>query len=171
MEVVWTAFPLHPETPEEGRSLAALFAHRSEEYKQMGLYLRQVAAQEGLPMGERTMTYNSRLAQELGKWAESQGKGDDFHHEVFRAYFVKGKNIAKISELKEIAGVVGLSPEAARDVLEQGTFREAVDRDWDHSRQMGITAVPTFMMNRKVLVGAQPYEVLEDFVRSNLPTA
>ena len=171
MEVVWTAFPLHPETPEEGRSLASLFAHRSKEYKQMGVYLRQVAAQEGLPMGERTMTYNSRLAQELGKWAESQGKGDSFHNEVFRAYFVQGKNIAKVSELKEIAGAAGLSREAAQDVLEQRTFQEAVDRDWAHSRQMGITAVPTFMMDRKALVGAQPYDVLEEFVRTNLSAA
>lgn len=171
MEIVWIAFPLHPDTPEEGRSLASLFAHRFEEYKQMGIYLRQVAAQEGLPLGEREMTYNSRLAQELGKWAESQGKGDSFHNEVFRAYFVQGKNIAKISELKEIAGAVGLSREAAQDVLEQRTFQEAVDRDWAHSRQMGITAVPTFMMDRKALVGAQPYDVLEEFVRTNLSAA
>lgn len=171
MDVVWTAFPLHPDTPEEGRSLASLFAHRLAEYKQMGIYLRQVAAQEGLALGEREMTYNSRLAQELGKWAESQGRGDAFHNEVFRAYFVQGKNIAKISELKEMAGAVGLSPETARDVLEKRIFREAVDRDWAHSRQLGITAVPTFLMNRKTLVGAQPYDVLEDFVRSNLTAA
>jgi len=160
----WTAFPLHPETPEEGRSLKSLFAHRWEEYNQMRDYFRLVAAQEGLPLGEREMTYNSRLAQELGKWAESQGRGDSFHNEVFRAYFVHGKNIAKIAELTEIAGAVGLSRDAALNVLEQRTFQDAVDRDWARSRKMGITAVPTFMMNHDTLVGAQPYDALVEFV-------
>ncbi len=55
--------------------------------------LKRVTRELGLPFGERTKTYNSRLAQELGKWAESKGMGDPFHAAVFRAYFVDGKNI------------------------------------------------------------------------------
>lgn len=167
---MWTAFPLHPETPEEGRSLSELFASRLEEYNQMRVHFMQVAAAEGLPMGDREMTYNSRLAQELGKWAESNGVGDAFHDEVFRAYFVDGKNIANHSVLTDLASAVGLSGEAALKVLEGRTFQEPVDKDWVRSRQMGITAVPTFVMNNEGLVGAQPYPVMEEFVRTHLPT-
>jgi len=166
---MWTAFPLHPETPEEGRSLSDLFAGRWEEYNQMRAHFKQVAAEEGLPLGDREVTYNSRLAQELGKWAESHGVGDAFHDEVFRAYFVHGKNIAETSVLADLAGAVGLSGDAALKVLEERTFQEPVDKDWVRSRQMGITAVPTFMMNQEGLVGAQPYNVMEEFVRANLP--
>ena len=57
--------------------------------------LRQVARELDLPFGERKMTFNSRLAQELGKWAEDQGRGDAFHHAVFLAYFQRGENIAR----------------------------------------------------------------------------
>jgi predicted DsbA family dithiol-disulfide isomerase len=32
---------------------------------------------------KRKKTYNSRLAQELGKWAETKGKGDEYHDAVF----------------------------------------------------------------------------------------
>jgi hypothetical protein len=32
--------------------------------------LKKVAEELGLPFGERKKTYNSRLAQELGKWAK-----------------------------------------------------------------------------------------------------
>ena len=39
-------------------------------------------------------------------------------------------------------------------------FQEAVDSDWDRSRQFGIQAVPTFILDRNGLVGAQPYEKL-----------
>ena len=79
--------------------------------------LKQVAAELRLPWGMRTRTYNSRRAQELGKWAESLGKGDEFHLAVFRAYFADGKNIADISVLKEIAGTIGLDRQIAGPVL------------------------------------------------------
>jgi len=48
------------------------------------------------------------LAQEMGKWAEEKGKGDEFHDAVFRTYFADGKNIAKKDVLLEMAKKVGL---------------------------------------------------------------
>jgi predicted DsbA family dithiol-disulfide isomerase len=49
----------------------------------------------------------------------------------------------------------------AKGVLDQRTYRQAVDADWDRSRLMGIRAVPTFVLNDRRLVGAQSYEALE----------
>jgi len=129
--------------------------------------VRKAAEEAGLPLGERQKTYNSRLAQELGKWAEEKGKGEDFHHAVFRAYFVDGIYIAKIKERVSIARKVGLPEEEAREVLQSRTHKAAVDFDWNRSHQYGITAVPTFVIGRKGVVGAQPYEVLENFLEEN----
>ena len=128
--------------------------------------LRQVAKELNLPFGDRTKTFNSRLAQELGKWAEGQGKdsGDAFHHAAFLAYFERGENIAQKSVLLEICESVGLDPHAAKQVLEQRSYRQAVDEDWDRSRKMNIRAVPTFVLNGQRLVGAQSYETLEKMV-------
>ncbi len=126
--------------------------------------LREAAEAEGLPLGQRTRTYNSRLAQELAKWAESRGRGGPFHAAAFRAYFADGANIARVPVLAGIAGSVGLSGEEARRVLEARSFKAAVDADWARSRAMGVTAVPTFVLGTRALVGAQPYEVLERFV-------
>ena len=128
--------------------------------------MKQVADELGLPLGERKMTYNSRLAQELAKWAESQGKGDLFHDAVFRAYFVDGKNIGKADELVNLAKTVGLLEKEARSVLESRTYREAVDADWSRSQQLGITGVPTFVLGQQGLVGFQPYEALEQFLKT-----
>jgi predicted DsbA family dithiol-disulfide isomerase len=126
--------------------------------------LKKVADEEGLPFGERHMTYNSRLAQELGKWAEFRGRGESFHNAVFRAYFVEGKNIGKIQELLHVARLVGLSDEEAQEVLETRGFKGAVDLDWSRARGMGVTAVPTFLLDERFVVGAQPYEVLEQLL-------
>ena len=131
---------------------------------QMMARLQKVAEAMGLPLAERTKTYNSRLAQELGKWAETQGKGDEFHDAVFRAYFGDGKNIAKPGVLAGLVNAVGLPEKEARTVLKKGSFREAVDSDWELAYQLGISSVPTFVLDNEAVVGAQPYEVLEQFL-------
>ena len=167
IDIRWIAFPLHPDTPSQGLTLEELFAGRPIDVNQLMQRLQQVAAEEGLPFGKRTKTYNSRLAQELSKWAESEGKGDQFHDTVFKAYFAEGKNIGLIETLVEVARSVGLSDKDAQTMLETRAYREAVDRDWSRSRLMGVTAVPTFVINQQAIVGAQPYEVLEQFLKAN----
>src|SRR5215470_19238380 len=89
---------------------------------------------EGLPYGERTMTYNSRLAQELGKWADTQPGGEVLHDAFFRAYFVEARDISQPSVLLEIVERVGLPVDAAREVLDKRSFKDAVDEDWKLSR-------------------------------------
>jgi predicted DsbA family dithiol-disulfide isomerase len=126
----------------------------------------RTARELDLPFGKRQMTYNSRLAQELGKFAEQQQQGDMFHNAAFRAYFADGLNIGLISTLTDLGASVGLPRETTREVLEKRLFKEAVDKDWTRSHQMGVTAVPTFMMNGMSLVGAQPYEKLAQMVKA-----
>jgi predicted DsbA family dithiol-disulfide isomerase len=137
-----------------------LFANSPVDIEGMMRHLRQTAAELGLPFGERKKTYNSRLSQELGLWAESKNKGDVFHTAAFKAYFVDGKNIAKIPVLVDLAASVDLPTEEAAEVLATRAFKAAVDADWNLSREKVITAVPTFVMNQDKLVGAQPYEAL-----------
>ena len=129
--------------------------------------LIRTARELGLPFGDRKKTFNSRLAQELGKFAEQENKGDEFHNAVFRAYFADGLNIGLASILADIGAQIGLSPKAIRDVLEKRLFKEAVDKDWTRSYQMGVTAVPTFMMNGMALTGAQTYEKLAQMVEKH----
>jgi len=153
-------FPLHPDTPAEGKSLEALFAGRGYDIPKMQAQMRARMAAEGLPYGDRRMTYNSRLAQELGKWADTQPGGEAIHDALFRAYFVDGANIGDVRELLSIAKAVGLDEGKAREVLEKRTFKAAVDEDWDKSRRYGVTGVPTFVYGDQGVVGAQPYEAL-----------
>jgi predicted DsbA family dithiol-disulfide isomerase len=164
IEVRWRAFPLHPETPEAGLPLKEVFAARIDDLPAMAARLQQVAEKVGLPMAERTKSYNSRLAQELGKWAETRGKGPEFQNAVFHAYFADRKNIAKIAVLAGVAKSVGLSEKEAREVLKMRSFREAVDDDWDLAQQLGLTSIPVFVFEREAMVGAQTYEALEQFL-------
>jgi predicted DsbA family dithiol-disulfide isomerase len=157
VDVKFTHFPLHPDTPAEGKKRDPNPTRDAEMKKRM--------EQEGLPYtARREMTYNSRLAQELAKWAESQGKGYEIHDPLFRAFFVDAKNIGDPNVLAEIAGSVGLPKDEALDALHSRAFKDAVDADWRRSAELGVSAVPTFVMAGYGLVGAQPYEMLERLV-------
>lgn len=131
--------------------------------------MKALFGEEGLPYNSgRSMTYNSRLAQELAKWAESKGKGEAIHDPIFRAYFVEAKNLSKREVLIEIAGKVGLPADEAMEALVSRSFQGAVDADWRRCLELEVTAVPTFLAGRYMLVGAHPYEELERLVRKAL---
>ncbi len=142
-------------------TLEQLFAGRNIDIDAAQRQMTERMRREGLPYGPRTMTYNSRLAQELACWAVPQTNGAVIHDALFRAYFVNNVNLADVEQLVAIAGRLGFSERSARTVLEQRTMREEVDRDWQRSRELGITGVPTFVCNGRGTVGAQPLDVLE----------
>ena len=164
VEVKLVHFPLHPETPAEGASMAELYAARGADPEAMYQRMKGLMDAEGLPYGKRTHTYNSRMAQELGAWADTLPDGEKLHDALYRAYFVDARNIGDVDVLLEIVAAVGLDVEGARAVLEGRDFSETVDADWTRSRAIGVTGVPTFVAGGYGVVGAQPYETLEKLV-------
>ena len=164
IEVKLVHFPLHPDTPMEGVSVAEMYAKRGLDPKAMYDRMKGLMDGEGLPYGQRANTYNSRRAQELGKWADTQPGGEAIHDALYRAYFIDNHNIADIDVLVGIAEAVWLSGEEARKILEEGSFKDAVDADWNKSRQYGVTGVPTFVAAGHGVVGAQPYEAIAELL-------
>jgi len=155
---------LHPETPVEGRSLADLFAGKNLDVEAIHLNMKTLMDAEGLPYERRTHTYNSRLAQEVAKWSETQVGGDAFHAALYKAYFVDGLNLSDPDVLLDLAGLVGLDCGVVQVVIDERTFSNAVDADWMLSREYGVTGVPTFVADGRGVVGAQEYSVLERLV-------
>ncbi len=146
-----------------------LFAGRNVDIEGGLSHLESVADSLGLPFARRVNTYNSRLAQELSKWAEERHRGDEFHLAVFKAYFAEGKNLALVDVLLDLAESVGLERKQAAHVLSHGTHAHLVDQDWQQSRAKGIRAVPTFIMQERRLVGAQSYAALKSLVEGRGP--
>ena len=164
IDAVLVHFPLHPETPAEGRSMAELYAGRNVDPEAMYVRMKGLMDAEGLPYSRRTHTYNSRLAQELGKWGDTQPGGEAIHDALYRAYFVDTRNIGAPDVLLDVAQSVGLPADEAREVLTERRFKDAVDADWAKSHRYGVTGVPTFVAGRYGVVGAQPYETLEQLI-------
>lgn len=165
VDIRWVPFPLHPSTPNEGLSLDDLFEGRNMDAMHEQLHQRMDEA--GLEYCDRTMTYNSRRAQELAQWADSleDEKARGIHQALYRAYFVYNQNLADTEVLLKIVADLGLDVSDASKVLQEGTFSAAVDEAWDRARQYQVTGVPCFIAKNYQLSGCQPYSELEKFVQ------
>ena len=161
----WTHFPLHPDTPDSGLSLEDLFHGHGADIEAMKQRMSALMTEENLAYGNRSHTYNSRLAQELAKWGESFPEGEALNLKLFEAYFAEGRNLAEPEVLLDVAEVAGLPLETAEEVIRQRSFRDAVDTDWKRAHELGVTGVPTFVSGNRGLVGAQPYEAMVQLIQ------
>ena len=134
-----------------------------EQAKATGDHLRTLMAEAGLPYERRTRLDNSRIAQEVGAWADTQPSGEAFHDAMFTAYFVDDRTISDTDTLVDIADSVGLDGAEVREVIRTRSFSSKVQADWDRAWGEGVTGVPTFMSRDLFVFGCQPYEVLERF--------
>ena len=160
-------FPLHPTTPLSGKTLREMFGPEKD-IEAMNSNMKRLMIQEGLPYEGRSMTYNSRLAQELGSWADTQEGGYGIHKKIYQAYFVKNKNIGNTDVLIDIVKQVGLNETEANKVMKERTFKKAVDQDWNKAQEIGVTGVPTYIVGGAGVVGAQPYETLAQLVEQSI---
>ena len=71
---------------------------------------------------------------------------------------------AVVDHLVAVVERAGLDADDARRALQERRFRQAVDDDWARSAQLGVTGVPTFVAGLQGVVGAQPYEAIEQLV-------
>ena len=84
----WRPFYLYLDTPPEGRDLPEYVkrarASGSEER------LRSIASSYGMEFVSVPRIYNTRLAHEATEYAREHGKGNEFHHVVFRKVYAEG---------------------------------------------------------------------------------
>ena len=125
---------------------------------QRGSNFARLADEAGLPHGTRSHWYNSTPAHEAAEWADEHGGGDAFRKAIYGAYFVDDRNIGSVDVLADLASGVGLDADDLRAALETGRYRDRVQEQYDESRGIGVTAVPTFVAGGHALVGAHPYE-------------
>jgi predicted DsbA family dithiol-disulfide isomerase len=167
-EIVWLPFQLNPEMPKGGIPRAE---YRKAKFGSLerarGLDARVAAegAGEGIAFAFEKMerTPNTVAAHELIDLAQKQGRAAPVVDALFKAYFEEARDIGDAAVLAEIAagaGVAGWPQQAdARTVAE---LEEDV-------RNLGISAVPTFILGRKVGVsGAHPPEALAQAIQEAL---
>jgi protein-disulfide isomerase len=95
--------------------------------------------------------------------AQDQGKFWEYHDILYQNQ--KGENSGAFSDenLAAFAEEAGLDVERFEEALESGEYEEVVDEDFREAQEARIQGTPSFMINGRPLVGAQP---LETFARA-----
>ena len=156
-EVEWRPFYLRPDTPPEGMELPAYIKSHAA---QTNALLKEKANSFGMEMVFSSHLPNTRLAHEATEYARQQGKEFEFHRKVFDKFYGLGQDIGKWEVLVAAAEEVGLNGEEMQSLVEAGTYTNIVQSEVDQAHQIGVTGVPTYVLNnRYAIVGAQPYDV------------
>ena len=157
-DVTWLAFDLHPEYPPEGIPRAQLIARYGEAVYDR---TRQRFEQEGLVYNPPPdVVPNTRLAQQLNELARERGLGQQMHDRLMDAYWAEAVNIGDADELRRLAAEVGIDD--ADTAWDDPIYLERVFASSDQAHSIGVTGVPGFVLDRRLLVlGAHPREVFE----------
>jgi len=124
-----------------------------------------LAAKMKMPLKRPPIQPRSRLAHEAAKWAENQGAFEEYNIAIFRAFFEHGKDIGNIEILKGLAANLKLDAKSLDLSLRNGDFTAMVLGDENEARNVGVRAVPAFVVNGFVrAAGVQTVERLREFL-------
>ncbi|MFI5287725.1 MAG: DsbA family oxidoreductase [Candidatus Dormibacteria bacterium] len=167
VNVTWRSFQLDPSAPvtSEGdpiERLAAKYGMSRAAAEAAQARVTANAATEGLDFHlDRARSGNTFDAHRLIHLAHSVGRQDALKERLMAGYFVEGAPIGDHDALSRLAVEAGLDESVVRDVLAGDAYADDVRRDELEARQLGITGVPFFVLDRAYGVsGAQPSELI-----------
>jgi predicted DsbA family dithiol-disulfide isomerase len=93
-------------------------------------------------------------------WARETGQQNALAEILFRRYFIDNEDIGDSETLTAAAAEAGMDADLVRERLSSDADDEAVRAEAQYASQMGISGVPTFIIDNKYAVqGAQTAEV------------
>lgn len=165
--VHWRSFMLRPPgSPPMPPERQAMIENSREQFK------ARVRAEYGLELNQGPFGTQSYQALVLAKYAQVQGKGEEYEKRVLRAYWQEGQDIGDPAVLKAILAEVGLEADKFEELVANPEYSEAVTFDISEAREYGINSVPALIFAEKYFVsGAQPLAFLRQAVDKVLAEA
>ncbi|HBQ37127.1 MAG TPA: polyketide biosynthesis protein [Rhodobacteraceae bacterium] len=163
--IEWQPFQLNPDMPASGMDRRAylelkfggkaaavkVYAEIAEKAEDAGLEIDFAAIKR---------TPNTINAHRLIHWAGIEGRQAFVVAALFKAYFVEGRDIGADGVLCNIAQDSGMDGDMVERLLKTGADIADIRNRDAHSREIGVSGVPTFILaNQKVLSGAQPAQL------------
>jgi len=163
--IEWHPFQLNPDMPAEGMDrrayLEAKFGGRDGAARAYApIVERAEEAGLALNLDQIKTTPNTLDAHRLIHWAGIEGRQTAAVSALFKAYFTEGRDIGDHDVLADIADGIEMDAAVVRRLLGSDADLEDIRRRDAHSREMGVTSVPTFIVaQRHAVPGAQTKEM------------
>ena len=160
--VEWKSFQLNPDlvtdtTITSAQYLADRKGFSLDHAEELQNHVTEMAAEVGLTYNlDRSVVANSFDAHRFAHLAKQKGLGDEAEEALFKAYFTDSLNISDPNILAELGASIGLDAQEVHHTLSGNKYVAEVKKDIAEAAQLGINAVPFFVMDRKYGVsGAQ----------------
>ncbi|PSK86093.1 putative DsbA family dithiol-disulfide isomerase [Limimaricola soesokkakensis] len=163
--IEWHPFQLNPDMPAGGMDrrayLEAKFGGRDGAARAYApIVERAEEAGLALNLDQIETTPNTLDAHRLIHWAGIEGRQTAAVSALFKAYFTEGRDIGDHDVLADIADGIEMDAAVVRRLLGSDADLEDIQRRDAHSREMGVTSVPTFIVaQRHAVPGAQTKEM------------
>ncbi len=172
VRVTWRSFELDPTAPRERDGdrtarIAAKYGISAAQAREIDTQVTEAAAGEGLDfrldIARSGATFDAHRIVHL---AHGHGLQDAMKERLLRAYFTEGELVGDHETLVRLAVETGLAPDEVRQTLTSDLYAEEVRDDERTAGQFGISAVPTFVVDRALgASGAHPPEALLELLR------
>ncbi|HEY8371768.1 MAG TPA: DsbA family oxidoreductase [Pseudonocardiaceae bacterium] len=168
VEVVWRPFQLDPDAPNDAMPVPQALAEKfGGGARQAITHVTRVAAEEGLEYRmDQAVRANTFAAHQVIAFAYRQGGAElqgAVKERLLRAHFCEGANLGDSAVLDKLAAEAGL--EGVGAVLDEGTLEKEVRAELAEGLTIGVRSVPTFVVGRRAVAGAQEPEVLLTLLR------
>ena len=108
------------------------------------------------PLSFHPMSVPSAQAAEC---ADEQGKFWEMHDKIFSEEEKLGQGTVTYTaqDLKKWASAIGLNSSQFNQCLDSGKYKSEVEKDLADGSAGGVSGTPSFFINGRIIVGAQPY--------------
>ena len=174
LAIAWRPFQLDPTLPAGGKDRKIYLAEKFgsiERARELYENIRAAGEEENIPFAfdRIAVSPNTLDAHRLIRWAGDidAAMQDRVVEALFKAYFLNGEHIGEAETLVRIAQDAGMDGDRVAELLTSDTDRERVRNEITQAQEMGVTGVPTFILDNKyALVGAQPAAQLAEALRT-----
>lgn len=163
--VEWHPFQLNPDMPAEGMDRRTYLERKfggpegaDRVYGQISEHAKSIGVEADFEAITRTP--NTLNAHRLIHWAGIEDRQEEIVNALFAANFREGRDIGDMDVLADIADANGMDASVVRRLLQSDADVEMIRQRDAHSREMGVTSVPTFVVaGQHAVPGAQPPEL------------
>ena len=113
----------------------------------------------------------SRRAAVAARAAQEQEKFWEYHDLLYENQGSKNAGALSDESLIGFAREAGLDVERFESSFKGGKYEDIVEQVFREAQDAGIQGTPTFLINGRIIVGAQPLEVFEQMIEEELARA
>ena len=173
VETVLRPYQLDAAVPRAGLPYADYMRQKfsgagSDRYKMMREHLEAAGPAVGIVFNfdQIEVRPNTLDAHRVIRWAQGQDLGIEAADAIHKAFFEERRDIGNREVLAEVAGEAGLDSAIVSDLLTTNRDADAVLKEEQFYRSLGVQGVPCFIFNGRFAVsGAEAPETLAGAIK------